>query len=357
MRWRELYPEWVEALERLSQPQGAVMVLGGTDVGKSTFCSLLLRQWVQARVPVGFLDLDLGQTTLGPPTTLSWALIQKPFQRLGELEADGFAFVGDTTPARHPMLALAGARHALDELKSHHPVGIVIDTCGYIGGASGRQYKLLMADLLRPTVMIALQRQNELEPILQALERRLDWRVERLPVPAAIARKSPVMRAQARRVAFARYFQNARSQTLSLEQVSFTGRRLGAGQPFSPQRLCMLNQQIRGGILHAEMVGNSLHVIVRQPLTESQIQLLMTLCNADRAVVLPPSAYHHLLVGLIDYQGRHFGVGLIEELNFDQRTLTVFTPVASVLPVRWVQLGFTRVLPDGTELGEPLRDG
>ena len=119
----------------------------------------------------------------------------------------------------------------------------------------------------------------------------------------------------------------------------------------------MLNQQIRGEILHAEMVGNSLHVIVRQPLTESQIQLLMTLCSADRAVVLPPSAYHHLLVGLIDYRGRHFGVGLIEELNFDQRTLTVLTPVASVLPVRWVQLGFTRVLPDGTELGEPLRDG
>jgi hypothetical protein len=31
--------------------------------------------------------------------------------------------------------------------------------------------------------------------------------------------------------------------------------------------------------------------------------------------------------------------------------------VRSVNPVRWVQLGYLRILPDGTELGEPLRDG
>lgn len=357
MRWQELYPEWAPLLSELAEKPSVVMVLGGMDVGKSTFCSLLVRLWGQAGQSVGFLDLDLGQTSFGVPATMSWAIVKEPFQRVSELVPDGFAFVGDTTPARHSLIALASARSAMDELQHCRPDGIVIDTCGYIAGMGGRQYKLLMVNLLHPQVLIALQRDTELEPILSALERRNNWRVERVRVPSVIARKSPVMRAHARRVAFASYFQNARSQTLSLDQISLTGRRLGAGQPIPPNTLQRLNQHIRGAILHIERIGNSLHVIVRQPISETQIQLLTTLTNTDRAVVLPPTAYHHLLVGLIDYQGRHFGVGLIEQIDFEKRLLTVQTPVVSVHPVRWVQLGYLRVLPDGTELGEPLRDG
>ncbi|MER3402339.1 MAG: hypothetical protein C4336_04210 [Armatimonadota bacterium] len=357
MRWQELYPEWVEVLSTLTEAPCVVLVLGGTDVGKSTFSVLLLRLWAQHHSPVGFLDLDLGQTTFGPPTTMGWLLVREPFQRLSDLVPGGFAFLGDTTVARHPHASLAGARHVMDELMSYQPAGIVVDTCGYIGGVGGRHYKLLLTGLLRPQVVIALQRDTELEPILSALERRTDWRVERLQVPPCITRKSPPIRAHARRVAFANYFQNARSHTLSLDQVSLTGRRLGSGLPLSPERRTRLSQQLRTDILHAEIVGNSLHVIVRQPLKEAQTQLLATQIGVDRAVVLPPTAYHHLLVGLIDYHGRHFGVGLIEQIDFEARTLTILTPVVSVHPVRWVQLGFVRILPDGTDLGEPLRDG
>lgn len=357
MQWQTLYPEWVPALQTLSQPNGLVMVIGGTDVGKSTFCSLLLRLWVQTGKPVGFLDLDLGQTTIGPPATVSWTLISKPFERLGELEPGGLAFVGDNAPARHVAQMLVGARHVLDELNLLHPAGTVVDTCGYISGSGGRFYKLLMAELLRPRVIVAIQRERELEPLLSALRRRANWEMIELSVPSVVVRKSPLLRAQHRRVAFAQYFSTARSHTLSLDQVSLTGRRLGSGEPFSPQRLEYLSQQVRAELLHGEKLSNSVHIIARQPLDEARIQLLLDLTGADRLVLLPPNAYQHLLVGLIDYTGRHFGIGLIESIDFKGRTLTVLSPVASTQPVRWVQLGYLRVLPDGTELGEPLREG
>ncbi len=357
MHWQTLYPEWVPALQALSQPSGLVMVIGGVDVGKSTFCSLLLRQWVAQGKPVGFLDLDLGQTTIGPPTTVSWTLITEPFERLSELEPGGLAFVGDTAPARHVALMLAGARHVLDELMLLQPAGVVVDTCGYISGVGGRHYKLLMVDLLRPRVIVAIQRNTELEPILQALRRRANWEIIELPVPQVIARKTPLLRAQHRRVAFAHYFASARQHTLSLDQVSLTGRRLGAGEPFSAQRLEYLSQQVRAELLHGERMANSVHIITRQPLDEARIQLLLDLTGVDELVLLPPNAYHHLLVGLIDYTGRHFGIGIIESLDFRGRTLSVLSPVNSVQPVRWVQLGYLRILPDGTELGEALREG
>ncbi|MCS7065194.1 MAG: Clp1/GlmU family protein [Fimbriimonadales bacterium] len=355
--WQAVYPEWQAVIEDLVQASGAVMVLGGVDTGKSTFCSLLLRQWQRAGALVGYLDLDPGQSNVGPPATFSWTLVRQPFERLSELSPGGLAFLGDTTPARHLSLALTGARRVLDELLALQPEKVVIDTCGYVGGWIARHYKLTLADLLRPRVIVGLQRERELMPILNALSRRADWRVEVLPVPEAIARKPPIFRTQYRRVAFARYFEGARSHTLPLNQVSLIGRRLGAGEPLSEAAKRHLENQIRAELLHAERYGDHLHVILRQPLTEQQIGLLQTLTRANRLTLLPPSAYQYLLVGLTDYTGRTFGAGLIESLNFEAGTLTLLSPVHSVQPVRWVQLGYLRVLPDGTELGEPLREG
>ncbi len=357
MRWKELYPEWVEGLTRLSDEKGVVMVLGGIDVGKSTFCSLLIRLWQERAGGIGFIDLDLGQTSIGPPGMLSWVLIPERFERFSDLEPSGMSFIGDTSPARHLTLSLTGARRLYDDALQAQPERIVIDTCGFISGAGGRQYKLMLADLIRPRLIVALQRETELNPILSALRKRADWEVLELAVPSSIGRKSPMMRSQYRRVAFARYFQRATLQSLSLDQVCLTGRRLGAGEPFTPQRLRYLSEQVGAELLHAEKLGPSLHAIAREPMTDAQLQLLMTLTGTDRLVFLPPNAYHHLLVGLIDYTGRHFGMGLIEEIDFPNKMLRVLTPVRSVQPVRWVQLGFLRVLPDGTELGEPLRDG
>ncbi len=357
VNWQAVYPEWQSAIEELSQASGAVMVLGGVDTGKSTFCSLLLRQWQSQGALAGYLDLDPGQSNVGPPATFSWTLVRQPFERLNELSPAGLAFIGDTTPARHLSLALTGARRVLDELLALQPDKIVMDTCGYVGGWMARYYKLMLADLLRPRIVVGLQREHELTPILDALSRRADWRVVALPVPEAIGRKPPIFRSQYRRVAFARYFEGARSHTLPLSQISFIGRRLGAGEPLSEATLKHLESQIRAELLHAERYGDYLHVILRQPLAEHQIGLLQTLTRASRLTLLPPSAYQYLLVGLTDYTGRTFGMGLIESLDFEARILTLLSPVHSVQPVRWVQLGYLRVLPDGTELGELLRDG
>ncbi|BCW96895.1 MAG: Clp1/GlmU family protein [Fimbriimonadales bacterium] len=357
MRWRELYPEWQQAVDELVASRDTVLTVGGIDAGKTTFCALLLKLKHQAGMRVGFVDLDAGQTTVGPPAAFSSVLIRKPYELLHELSPDSLAFLGDVSPVRHTALALTGARRVLDDLTPLQPDSTVIDTDGYISGWHGRAYKLMLIDLLRPQAIVALQRKDELEPILDALRRRADWKLYELPVPQTILRKSPPYRAQQRRTAFARYFEQAQSHTLPLDQFRFVGRRLGAGQPISESRRRYLADQVRAELLHAEMVGDSLHLIVRQPLSDAQLETLMTLAGVHNLVMLPQSAYHNLLVGLVDYTGRCYGLGLIESLDYRARTLTLLSPVRSVNPVRWVQLGYLRVLPDGTELGEPLRDG
>jgi polynucleotide 5'-hydroxyl-kinase GRC3/NOL9 len=111
MRWRELYPEWQQAVDELVASRDTVLVLGGIDSGKTTFCSLLLKLKHQAGMRVGFVDLDAGQTTVGPPAAFSSVLIRKPYELLHELTPDSLAFLGGCV-ARAPCRACAQGRAA-----------------------------------------------------------------------------------------------------------------------------------------------------------------------------------------------------------------------------------------------------
>ena len=54
----------------LSNPQQVVLVIGATDVGKSTFCRFLVDSAVDRGLKTVFVDTDVGQSQIGPPTTI-----------------------------------------------------------------------------------------------------------------------------------------------------------------------------------------------------------------------------------------------------------------------------------------------
>ena len=45
-------------------PQQIVLVIGATDVGKSTFCRFLIERGVTSKLRVGFVDADVGQSQI-----------------------------------------------------------------------------------------------------------------------------------------------------------------------------------------------------------------------------------------------------------------------------------------------------
>lgn len=351
-----LYPEWADIFERLPLSPAVVMVLGAVDSGKTTLSSLLIRHWQQQKYTAGVIDLDVGQSEVGPPATLSHALVQPPFTTIGDLPPRGLAFVGDVTPARYVPQILVGARRMLDDLRVLNPDVIVIDTCGYVHGMAARHFKLQLVELLRPTHVFVLQRENEMQPILAALQSRTDWDLTVASVPAVISRKSPTFRSENRRVLFARYFSDAKPHTIEIEQVNFIGRRLGAGMRLTAETL-RLEESLREKLLHVERQGSYLHVIARRMLSENEIATLQTVTRTDQLRVLPAKAYRHLLAGLTDHAGRTFGMAIVRSIDFEARVLHLLAPVHSVQPVKWIHLGSLRVLPDGTELTHRLMDG
>ena len=192
------------------------LVLGAGDTGKSTLVAALAGRLAGLGHSVAVVDADLGQSDVGPPTTVGLGRVHRPIERLEEAEVVGLEFVGMTSPARCMReTAEATARlvaRALEEGCDH----VLIDTSGLVEGDFGRGLKRIKIDRVRPDLLIALQRRDECEPILRVYEG--GPAILRLPA-AATARRSPAERRRRRQRALDAHLAGAVPVTLDLTRV------------------------------------------------------------------------------------------------------------------------------------------
>jgi polynucleotide 5'-hydroxyl-kinase GRC3/NOL9 len=197
--------EWHPLGAILQAEGGTVYVLGMTDRGKSTFCRHLV-DVVAGRESAGYLDLDCGQSTIGPPTTLGLGV----FWEGGALPvAVHLRFAGSTSPRGHFIQVLAGAvalrRRADDEALP----ATVIDSPGYVLGAPAAEFHTQLIDTLRPDHLVAFQQGVELESILATFRRRPGLSIHRYAVPPAVRVRSRIERQRYREAQFRDYFAGA----------------------------------------------------------------------------------------------------------------------------------------------------
>ena len=131
------------------------MVVGGTDVGKTTLCRLLLNYGVRlGRRPV-FIDLDVGQQSIGIPGTIGALMVERPadpvegkalttllyYYHLSgfDMKAPIVYHFGHTTPNANMKLYTTLITRIQDlyntkclyNQKVHHS-GCIINTCGWV---------------------------------------------------------------------------------------------------------------------------------------------------------------------------------------------------------------------------------
>lgn len=188
------------ALARIVERGGMVVALGGLDSGKTTFCTMCAAVAVRLGKRVAYLDTDIGQTSVGPPTTIGLKFLESDEQLQPEqlARADARYFVGATSPAGHLLPMVVGATKMVAEARREDPHLIVVDTTGLIDGTLGQVLKLYKVEAMRPDWVIGFQRGGELEPILGSIRRALPPEVECLPVDGKIVPTSIEQRAQHR---------------------------------------------------------------------------------------------------------------------------------------------------------------
>jgi len=177
-------------LEDLGRRRGVVMLLGAPDTGKTDFARRLLATGLAAGRTVAYVDADTDQTTCGPPTCTGMKLVRSQAD-LDDLSlADRLHFVG-SVGKEGVMLQQVVATAALADAARLEADLTVVDTTSTVSGVIGQTLKYHTMELIRPDVVIGLQRGAELEPIIGMLRRFFSADVETAPVHPDVLTASP----------------------------------------------------------------------------------------------------------------------------------------------------------------------
>lgn len=140
----------------------SVMVIGATDMGKSTFCAYLANRALRAGiVPCVIVDGDIGQGDLAPPSALGAAILWQPVADLRDANTEFFEFVGDITPSSARIARLVASKmRSLKRRTQGLSCLQIINTDGYVADG-GAAYKRMLAGAIRPDVVVAIGSRRE----------------------------------------------------------------------------------------------------------------------------------------------------------------------------------------------------
>jgi len=315
---------WQRSVKRiLSEGWRRILVVGATDSGKSSYCKFLVNALLCEGRTVSFVDADVGQKDVGPPTTVALADLDAPADFI-HAACHALYFVGHISPFAHFLPLVLGTWQMVEAAKGDY---VVIDTAGLVQGR-GRVLKGFQIESLRPDVLICLERGDELAPIRHAARH---CNTLRLRPSRLAARKSRDLRRRLREEAFRAHFQEAREVELRLDGVNRV----------IVQRSSIFNGEpiADPSFLYAERLPDGLIAVPGES----------TPPGLERVQVLPRNFADQLLCGVADGGGKCLGLAICSGIDFSRRRLMLYTPVPK-RHIRILQFGDLYLDRNGHEL-------
>ncbi|HLC40495.1 MAG TPA: Clp1/GlmU family protein [Methylomirabilota bacterium] len=319
-------PTWSEAVQRALVAK-VTLIIGETDTGKTSFTTFLANSLVERGLRVGVVDADLGQSDIGPPTTVGLGLLTQPVERLGEAEVVGLHFVGSTSPQGNLLPTVIGTKKMVEKAIRLGLDTVLVDTSGLIQGELGRTLKQHKIDLIDPDLLLCLQHHGECEHIVKPYSLGTRPVVLRL-APAGVAKKrSQEERRLHRERTLQAYFHGARALNLDLSRVLLMQPALYIGQPLALRQLEELSGVLDEMVLWAERRGNELTVVTPDPLREPQIRQIQKRFGEHSLVNYSLDDFHNALAGLENSERETIGLGIVRAIDVSKQILTVETSV------------------------------
>ncbi|MGH2636428.1 MAG: Clp1/GlmU family protein, partial [Actinomycetota bacterium] len=200
--------EYEALVDEAARTRHTVVLVGGLDTGKSTLSRSLLSAAVAGGRAAAYLDADVGQKTVGPPATITLKNVASASDLEPEAfaRADALAFVGSIVPEGHLLAVLAGVATLHRKATEDGADFVVVDTSALVSGISGEILKYHKVELLRPDLVVGLQRGEELLPLLGVIQRFFDTQVVPLGVHPSVVPSTVDQRADNREQSMRRYF-------------------------------------------------------------------------------------------------------------------------------------------------------
>lgn len=261
-----------------------VFLLGNSDSGKTTFLGALADQLLSTD-SLAVVDLDTGQSRIGPPTTIAWGFVPPQKFSWQAIKVENLYFTGTTTAVGNLLPTLTGCvlicQAALAKANK-----VLIDTCGLVAPGPGTALKRAQIAVLKPDVIVALEHSNELDLILEPFLDNPQIHIFRLKVGPGVTTKTITQRTAYREEQFRLYFQGAQIRELFWGSVALYS--------FSPaidvkRALTAQNQQFFQGRLvscrHYSGLDLALAVILDVDFSKEKLKLLTPLTEEQKEQV------------------------------------------------------------------------
>jgi len=350
-------PSWIKSFEGMLNFQTkpvTAMVLGTVDSGKTSFCTYLINKLLREKQKVAILDGDLGQSDIGPPCTVAYALVTKPITDLFNLEAKNAFFVGVTSPSTAINKVIEGLTSLKKDISSINPDFIIINTDGWVEGEEAVNYKAQLVEELNPDMIFCIQQKDELTPLINALEK---FRKVVVDSPSAIRQRSREKRRSLRELGYIKYLRNAKVQSLPLSWLKIEENELlGLGRTHGDTMQARKIYELLGmKPLHFAELRDRICIVIgkRRWISEDNIKKAEEFTK-KRIVVVRKGEEENLLVALYGAEKKFLGMGVLQEVDYARKNLKIFTPVSEEISI--VSLGKVKLDKNLKEIPAPTEE-
>ena len=302
-----------------------VLVMGGVDSGKTSFCTFLVNEAIKHKLKTGIIDADLGQSDVGPPSTVGFSFVTDPINDLFEIDVQCGFFVGSTSPSGALSKVIDGLTCLKDRVMASDMDFLVINTDGWIEGKEASAYKVRLAKSAGCSAVVGMQQKNELKQILDSL---VAVKVLLLESPQLIQPRNREKRKLLRELSYKKYLKGSKMQSLSLSWITVKDSVLGAGAPLHRNRLAKLSNMLNTRPVYAEESVSALFVVLHrnEGVAERQIKDVEKYFK-KRVKVIREGDEEGLLVGLMTEEDKFLGIGILNEVDYKRKILKIYTPV------------------------------
>ncbi|MCS7386639.1 MAG: Clp1/GlmU family protein [archaeon GB-1867-005] len=303
-----------------------VVVLGGIDVGKTGLITFLANKLCSRGLKVGVIDADVGQSDIGPPTTIGLGVVDEPISSLSCARFVDAVFIGLTSPAALLHRAIAAVIQLIKVASDREKCNVIlIDTTGWID-SKGRDYKIHKISAISPDFIVGIQHRDELEPILKWAERQ--YQVLRVPAASYARPRTKSERKAIRESIYKRWFKGATVKELSFDKIAPIGTTLFTGTPIPKLLLDHLCKNSGMNIVYGEKTSEMLILVVDGGRANDDLKSkLAKAFNIQRVQVCQSSLFKNLLVAFQSKDKLFEGLGIIVDADFKKRKFKVLTKV------------------------------
>ena len=343
-------PSWEKAYEELSTIKTRpviTLVLGTVDSGKTSFCTYLVNRLLNEKHKVAILDGDLGQSDIGPPCTLAYALVPRHVTDLFNLEAKNAFFVGVTSPSKAIEKVINGLTLLKGEILGSNPDFVVVNTDGWVEGEDAVNYKVQLIEKISPNIIYCIQQDEKLKPLLEAVK---GFKTVVIDSPQTIKQRSRDKRRSLRELGYIKYLKNSRVQSIPLSWLKIESEELLVpGKNFLDKRREREIYDLLGmkPLYTVELKDKICVVIGRNRWINPENIKRAEEVLGKKIVVTFKGDEKGLLLSLYNDEGKFLGIGVLREIDYRRKVVKIFTPVSG---------GITTVIFGRVRLDENLKE-